>query len=137
MVFGFIPECRSVSLRKQRSASPESSLAGLKALYDLVESGIDYATSLARHRAESDTIAEAGRVSRAYSTYSDEEVEELIKKIDGCRQRFIAQGSGADRARCFCSIFKEISDGNGGDVPRIDDWQRMYKQLCSEKSSPK
>ena len=25
MVFGFIPECRSASLRKQRSASPESS----------------------------------------------------------------------------------------------------------------
>src|SRR5215831_13283503 len=95
-------------------------LAGIKALYDLVESGIDYATSLARHRVESDTIAEAGRVSRTYSTYSDEEVEELTKKIEGCRSRFIAQGSGPDRTRCFCSIFKEISDGNGGALPHID-----------------
>lgn len=104
-------------------------LAGLKALYDLIQGGVDYATSLARHRAESDTITEAGRASRTYSTYSDEEVEQLIKKIDGCRKRFVAQGSGADRARCLCSIFKEISDGNGGALPSIDDWQRMYSQL--------
>jgi hypothetical protein len=112
-------------------------LAGLKALYDLAESGVDYGTSLIRHRTEADTIAEAGRVSRAYSTYWDEEVEELIKKIEGCRKRFIAQGSGADRARCFCSIFKEIQDGNGGRLPHIDDWQRMYNQLCLERPSRK
>jgi len=104
-------------------------LAGLKALYDLIQGGVDYAANLARHRAEPDTIEEAGRVSRAYSTYSDEEVQALIEKIEGCRKRFIAQGSGADRARCLCSIFNEISDGNGGSLPRIDDWERMYRQL--------
>jgi hypothetical protein len=81
-------------------------LAGLKALYDLAQGGVDYVTSYQRHRQEADTIAESRRASRAFSTYADREVEELIKKIEGCRDRFITQGSGADRARCLCSIFR-------------------------------
>jgi hypothetical protein len=104
-------------------------LAGFKALYDLIEFGRDYATSLLQHRQEPDTIAESRRVSQAFSTYSDEEVKELVRKIEGCRDRFIKQGSGKDRARCLCSIFNEIRDGNGGKLPRIDDWQRMYDKL--------
>lgn len=104
-------------------------LAGLKALYDLLQFGVDYATALRKHRTEKDTIAESRRVASVFSTYSDKEVEELIKKIEGCRDRFIKQGSGADRARCFCSIFQEIKDGNGGQLPEIDDWHRMFNQL--------
>jgi hypothetical protein len=104
-------------------------LAGLKTLYDLGQGGIDYAASLRKHRQESDTIAESQRASAAFSTYSDGEIEELIKKIEGCRDRFITQGSGTDRSRCLCGIFKEMSDGNGGTLPNIDDWQRMYEQL--------
>jgi hypothetical protein len=104
-------------------------LAGLKALYDLVQGGIDYATSFQRHRQEADTVAESRRVSVTYSTYSDRELQEMIRKIEGCRDRFIAQGSGADRARCLCSIFKEIRDGNGGSMPNIDAWRDMYEQL--------
>jgi len=60
---------------------------------------------------------------------SDSEIQELISKIEGCRDRFIAQGGGADRARCLCSIFNEIKAGNGGSLPVIDDWLRMYGQL--------
>lgn len=108
-------------------------LAGLKALYDLIHDGVDYAAGLRKHREESATIAESQRASAAYSTYSDREIEELVKKIEGCRDRFITQGSGVDRARCFCSILKEISDGNGGTLPRIDDWKRMYEQLCAQQ----
>src|SRR5258708_40298926 len=104
-------------------------LAGFKALYDLVKSGADYAKSYQMHRRESDTIAESERVSGVYSTYSDREIQELIRKIEACRDRFIKQGSGADRARCLCSIFNEIRDGNGGRLPVIDDWQRMYNEL--------
>ena len=114
-------------------------LAGLKALYDLAQGGIDYATSLRKHRLEPDTIAESRRVSVAFSTYADREVEELNRKIEGCRDRFITQGSGADRARCLCSIFREIEAGNGGSLPEIDDWRRMYDQLCGPhpgKKSP-
>jgi hypothetical protein len=107
-------------------------LAGLKALYDLAQGGVGYAASYQKHRLERDTIAESRRASLAFSTYSDRELEEIIKKIEGCRDRFITQGSGADRSRCLCSIFKEIIDGNGGSLPLIDDWRRMYDQLnCS------
>lgn len=109
-------------------------LAGLKALYDLVEGGIDYATALAKHRQESDTIAESNRVSVAFSTYSDAEVESIIKRIDGCRARFIEQGGGSDRSRCFCSILKEVGDGNGGEIPEIDDWRGMFKKLKCKKA---
>jgi hypothetical protein len=105
-------------------------LAGLKALYDLVQGGVDYVASLQRHRQEPDTIAEARRVSRVFSTYSDDEVEEIVRRINACRARFIEQGSGADRARCFCSILNEFRDGNGGTLPAIDDFQRMYGQLA-------
>jgi hypothetical protein len=105
-------------------------LAGLKALYDLVTSGADYGKSFLLHRQERDTIAESQRASRTFSTFSDREVEELVRKIEGCRDRFITQGSGADRARCLCSIFEEIKAANGGSLPLIDDWERMYQQLC-------
>jgi hypothetical protein len=99
--------------------------------------GVDYATAFRKHREESDTIVEASRVAELFSTYSDAEIQELIKKIEGCRVRFIKQGSGADRARCICSIFQEISDGNGGQLPKIDDWQRMSDQLKCSVSSGK
>jgi hypothetical protein len=105
-------------------------LAGLKALYDLVSGAPDYLESYQRHREERDTIAESKRASQVFSTYSDRELEALIRKIEGCRDRFISQGSGEDRARCFCSILEEIKAGNGGRLPLVDDWERMYNQLC-------
>lgn len=96
--------------------------------------GRDFATSFRQHRDEADTIAESNRVAAQFSTYSDEEVRELIRKINGCRDPFIKQGSGADRARRICSIFHEIQDGNGGQLPLIDDWDRMFNQLkCKRK----
>jgi hypothetical protein len=104
-------------------------LAGFKALYDLVKSGADYAQSYQDHRRERATINESERVSKTFSTFSNREVQELVSKIEGCRDRFITQGSGADRARCLCSILNEIKDGNGGKLPPIDDWQRIYDEL--------
>jgi hypothetical protein len=104
-------------------------LAGLKSLFDLATGVEGYWESHRRHLAEPDTISESQRVSGVFSTFSDAEIRELIRKIEGCRDRFILQGSGHDRARCLCSIFNEIQDGNGGSLPLIDDWQRMYQQL--------
>jgi hypothetical protein len=104
-------------------------LAGLKALYDLVRSGADYTKSLNSHRNERATIREAERASNTLSTYSEKEVQEIIKKIEGCRDRFISQGSGRDRTRCLCSIFEELMAGNGGTLPQIDAWHEMYSQL--------
>jgi len=104
-------------------------LAGLKALYDLSQGVVDYAANYRRHRQEAATIAEAKRCSDSFSTYSDREIQELIRKIEGCRDRFIAQGGGEARSRCLCSIFNEIKAGNGGSLPHIDDWERMYAAL--------
>jgi len=108
-------------------------LAGVKALFDLFEGAPDYYARLRAHMQESDTIAESKRVAETFSTYSDEEVHSLLKRIEGCRDRFITQGGGADRAQCLCSIFNEIRLGNGGTLPLIDDWTRMYGQLrCTQ-----
>jgi hypothetical protein len=108
-------------------------LAGMKALFDLFEGASDYYARLRAHMQESDTIAESKRVAETFSIYSDEEVRSLLKRIEGCRDRFITQGGGADRAQCLCSIFNEIRLGNGGALPLIDDWTRMYGQLrCTQ-----
>lgn len=107
-------------------------LAGLKALYDLTSGIPDYWASYKRHKEDRATIAESNRASQTFSTFSEAEVEAIIRRIEGCRDRFISQGSGRDRARCLCSVFKEIIDGNGGQLPEIDAWERMYRQLrCS------
>jgi hypothetical protein len=107
-------------------------LAGFKALYDLVSGAPDYYASLKRHREEQATVRAAHLANQLYSTFSDRELEELIHKIEACRDRFIQQGSGKDRSRCLCSIFNEIMDGNGGELPNIDGWHEMYAQLrCS------
>jgi hypothetical protein len=109
-------------------------LAGLKALYDLASGVPDYVSSYLRHKEDQATIAESRRASETFSTYSDDELGAIIRRIEGCRDRFIEQGSGLDRSRCLCSIFKEIRDGNGGRLPRIDAWERMYEQLkCNSK----
>lgn len=107
-------------------------IAGMKALFDLAEGVPDYYQSYRRYREERATIEAARRANETYSTYSDKELEELIKKINGCRDRFTQQGSGRDRARCLCSILNEIKDGNGGSLPDVDAWRKMYDQLqCS------
>jgi hypothetical protein len=109
-------------------------LAGLKALYDLASGVPDYLASYRRHIEDKETIAESRRASEKFSTFSDDEIRDLSRRIEGCRERFIAQGSGRDRANCLCSIFKEIIDGNGGELPKIDAWDRMYEQLqCDNK----
>lgn len=104
-------------------------LSWLKAAYDIISTGGDLYESYRKHKAEKDTIQEAQRASAVFSTYTDEELEAWAKRIEGCIKRAIEQGGGADRVRCICSVLNEIRIGNGGDLPEIDDWQRIYAQL--------
>jgi hypothetical protein len=104
-------------------------LATLKAGFDFAKSGIDYATAFRMHKAERDTQAEARRASKVFVTYSDVELRAIIQKIEDCQTRFILQGGGKDRHSCLCSIFNEVIRGNGGRLPVIDDWKRMYNEL--------
>jgi hypothetical protein len=112
-------------------------MAGLKATYDLLEGIPDYYRSFRRYLADRGLIQEAERLSLEYSTYSDAEVRELIKRIDACRERFIEQVGGEERSRCLCSVLKQIKDGNGGTFPSPE-WQKMWDQLgcaASEKQA--
>ncbi len=109
-------------------------LSWTKALFEATTLGADLYQAYDRHRREKDTIAEARRVSETDSTYSPEEVAAILKRLQACRDRFVTEGSGPARRQCICSVFKDAMDGNGGKMPRIDDWQNMSEQLsCSKK----
>lgn len=103
-------------------------IASIKALFDVGKGAVDLTQSIERYRSDQVTILEAQRVS-GFSTYSDEEVEELLHRIRGCVKKFIAQGDGADRVRCMCSVLNEAKAGNGGTLPQFDDWLNIYEQL--------
>jgi len=105
-------------------------LAGIKTVFEATKATIDLARTLEKYRSDPEVIAEANRVSLAFSTYSDEEIQYLVGLIEGCRSRFMEQGSGENRARCLCAVFKEIMAGNGGVLPRIDDWENIHRQLA-------
>lgn len=82
-------------------------------------------------------LAEPENVQRAQllgSTFDDDELEAIKKRILGCRKRFISEGDGKQRRVCFCSVLTDVKDGNGGDIP-VDEWAKMYEQLkCGEES---
>lgn len=115
-------------------ASPEvwiEALSTAKALFDLIMSGMDFVTARDKYRKESSILDESKRVSEVFSTFSDDEVNSITKRLDACRERFISEGSGEQRAECFCSVFRDVEDANGG-IPAIDDWQKMFQQLCGD-----
>lgn len=104
-------------------------LSWVKALFEATTLGADLHKAYEQHKREQTTIAEAQRVSSVFSTYSEAEVDALLKLLKGCRDRFISQGSGVARTRCICSVLREAMEGNGGKLPVIDDWQNIYRQL--------
>jgi hypothetical protein len=109
-------------------------LSYIKALFEAITLGADIQQQYEKHRTERDTIAEAERVSLAFSTYSEKEVQAILDRLKACRDRFITEGSGAGRRKCLCSVFKDVIDGNGGKLPHIDDWENIYGQLnCTTK----
>uniref|UniRef100_E6PH15 Uncharacterized protein n=1 Tax=mine drainage metagenome TaxID=410659 RepID=E6PH15_9ZZZZ len=107
-------------------------LAWTKTLFEATKAAIDLEQTFQKYARDPETIREAQRVSIAFSTYSLAEVESLLHRLEGCRERFISQGGGKDRAKCICSVLNEARDGNGGQLPLIDDWRNIYDQLqCS------
>lgn len=67
-------------------------LAWTKALFDVTTSSVKVYDAYRNHVDEKDTQQEAARASKAYSTFSEEEVAALLELLHGCRDRFIAQG---------------------------------------------
>src|SRR6266852_4034942 len=117
-------------------ASPQAWLEVLswtKALFEATKASIDLFATYQKYKSDPETIQESTRVSVMFSTYSEEEVNALASRLDGCRNRFIAQGGGSDRAQCICSVLNEAKAGNGGDLPLIDDWANIYNQLHCDR----
>jgi len=111
-------------------------LSSIKGLFDVGKGAVDLQASIAKYRADPETIREATRVSH-FSTYSDEELEALNRRINGCVKKFIEEGDGAGRVRCLCSVLNEAMIGNGGTLPEVDDWRNIYKQLrCTSSGAP-
>jgi len=70
----------------------------------------------------------AAALERAFSTYSDRELDAIKMRIESCRDRFVREGSGPQRKICLCSVLQDVKDGNGGSIP-IEEWERAYEQL--------
>jgi hypothetical protein len=104
-------------------------LSYVKALFEGITLGADVRQQYQKHRNEKATIAEAERVSQAFSTFSESEVQAILDRLKACRDRFIKEGSGPARKQCLCNVFKDVIEGNGGRLPQIDDWENIHKQL--------
>jgi hypothetical protein len=101
----------------------------VSAMADVYLVGRDtYAVFFARRRAAPDFVDKGRVLQRIYSTYSDSEIEAIRKRIENCRDRFIAEGSGEARRTCLCRVLSDVKAGNGGNIP-VPDWANIYKQL--------
>jgi len=113
-------------------ASPElwlEVISWVKTLFEATKAAIDLRTTYENHRRDHATIEESKRVAAAFTTYTEEEVQSLLRRLEGCRKRFISEGGGKERAQCICSVLREAAIGNGGTLPDIDDWQSIFDQL--------
>jgi hypothetical protein len=71
-------------------------LSWVKTLFELTKSSVDLLDLKRTHqkyRRDPETIREARRASVQFQTFSEAEVESLLDRIQGCRDRFISQGA--------------------------------------------
>lgn len=73
---------------------------------------------------------ELGLLQQALSTYNDAEILAINRRMENCSNIFIAEGDGKQRAKCLCNVLNNVREGNGGELPDIDNWRRTYGQLC-------
>lgn len=107
----------------------EGLAAVISAMIDVVRLGRDaYADFLSQRREDPDLGAKANGLAAALGTYSEDEVAAIIERIERCRRRFVAEGSGAARKRCICSVLRDVRDGNGGTLPN-EEWEAAWRQL--------
>jgi len=126
-----ITKCTFFCVKVPRMADAELWLhvvASIGAIIEVVKYGAEYTAAFARKMDEPATNAAAQKVSLVLSTYSDDEVEQLLRRIKRCRDHFIDEGSGIERVKCMCSVLRDIKDGNGGDFP-LDEWEELFRQL--------
>lgn len=87
-----------------------------------------------RRRTSPEINSQAEVLERTFQTYSEDEIETIIRRIENCRDRFIQEGSGRQRAICLCSVLLDVKEGNGGEIP-IKEWKDLYEQLCNKRNT--
>src|ERR1035438_5234354 len=101
----------------------------VSAMCDVIATGSDtFQAFYERRRTAPDIMQRAATLEQAMSTYGDEELEAISQRLQACRDRLIAEGSGAERKRCLCIVLGDVKDGNGGTIP-FDDWKKTYETL--------
>jgi predicted CopG family antitoxin len=103
----------------------------ISAMADMYNIGRDSFSDYLQRRNNAPDYLSRGEILRnIFGTYSDAEVEAIKDRIESCRNRFIAEGSGKNRIACLCSVLNDVKDGNGGIIP-VPEWERTHKQLCA------
>lgn len=87
-----------------------------------------FASYLRARQSDANYEAAGERLLVALGSYNDREVNRIKARIEGCRDRFIAEGGGSDRKDCLCSVLREVRDGNGGTLPDKG-WQKTFEVL--------
>ena len=100
-----------------------------KTLFDATKGAIDIVQTIAKYKSDPGTVAEAQQAIGLLSTFSDDEVALIEERLNNCRKIFEAEGTGTNRVKCLCSTLNHAKDGNGGELPPIETWVNMYKQL--------
>jgi hypothetical protein len=90
----------------------------ISAMADVYSVGRDtFADFLKIRREAPDFQAKGEQLKGALSTYSDAELDAISDRIEGCRDRFIAEGSGKQRKTCLCSVLSDVKEGSGSVHP--------------------
>src|SRR2546425_5637822 len=99
-----------------------ASLAAIiSAMIDVVQFGGQTFQAFLKKRREDPKLPERARaLEAALSTYSEEEIQAIIDRINACVARFMAEGSGKNRQKCLCSVLRDVKDGNGGTIPDLE-----------------
>jgi hypothetical protein len=103
--------------------------ATISAMADVIQLGRGtYDDYFKRRIGTKDNETKASILERTFGTFSDSEVSSIEERINECRKRFIAEGSGKSRKACLCSVLLDVFLGNGGSIPDPE-WQRLFEKL--------
>jgi hypothetical protein len=94
-------------------------LAMVKGLFKAITAGADLVTTIEKYRHDSETVEESRRVSASYSTYTEAEVDAIVARLNGCVQRFIKQGGGADGPDAFAACCEKQKWGTAARSPEL------------------
>lgn len=106
-------------------------LAWTKALFEGTKAPLNLLAAFEHNLKEPNLDREAGRASKDFFFYSEEQVESMHRRLTGCRDRADTQGR-EELGACLCGVMNEAIAGNGGELPDFEGWREMYAHLkCS------